>query len=125
MKTRYAMALAVVAAASAAATVHGLHAQAKPTVYYVAELDVMNPGNLKAYADKMESSIKTAGGRYLVRGTNITMLEGTPPKFMVITAWDSLDKLKAWWDGPYNDMRPMRANVHRSVRAYAVEGVPN
>jgi uncharacterized protein (DUF1330 family) len=125
MKTRYAIALAVVAAASAAATVHGLHAQYKPPVYYVAELDLMSPDNLKEYAGKMESSIKAAGGRYVVRGTNISALEGTPPKFVVITVWDSLDKLKAWWDGPYNDLRPMRANVHRSVRAYTAEGVPN
>jgi uncharacterized protein (DUF1330 family) len=125
MKTPYAIALAVVAAATGAATVHGLHAQSKPPVYYVAEVDPMNPDTLKEYAGKMESSIKAAGGRYLVRGTNVSMLEGTPPKFVVITVWDSSDKLKAWWDGPYNDLRPMRANVHRSVRAYAAEGVPN
>jgi uncharacterized protein (DUF1330 family) len=125
MKTRYALALAASTAFSAAAIVHGLHAQSKPPVYYVAELEVLNPDALKEWGSKVETSIKAAGGRYLVRGTNITGLEGTPPKQMVITVWDSMDKLKAWFDGPYKDMRPLRDKAHRSVRAYAVEGVPN
>jgi uncharacterized protein (DUF1330 family) len=125
MKARTAIALATLSAISAAALVHGLHAQAKPPIYYVAELEMLNADAMKEFGSMVEASIKKAGGRYVVRGTNITALEGTPPKQMVITVWDSMDKLKAWYDGPYKDMRPMRDKAHRSVRAYAVEGVPN
>lgn len=125
MKTRNALALAALAAASAAAIVHGLHAQSKPPIYYVAELEMLNADAMKEWGSMVEASIKKAGGRYVVRGTNITALEGTPPKQMVITVWDNMDTLKAWFDGPYKDMRPMRDKAHRSVRAYAVEGVPN
>jgi hypothetical protein len=43
MKTRHAVALSLLAgAALGAAAVQGLHAQAKPPIYYVAEIDVTN-----------------------------------------------------------------------------------
>jgi uncharacterized protein (DUF1330 family) len=125
VKTRNAIALAILAAGSTAAIVQGLHAQSKPPIYYVAELEMLNADAMKEWGSLVEASIKKAGGRYVVRGTNITALEGAPPKQLVITVWDSMDKLKAWYDGPYKDMRPMRDKAHRSVRAYAVEGVPN
>lgn len=117
MKARHALLLAAVSSIGAAGLVHGIQAQPKPPVYYVAELEVLNPDAL--------TSIKAAGGRYLVRGTNITGLEGTPPRQMVILAWDDMNKLKAWYDGPYKDLRPLRDNAHKSVRAYAVEGIAN
>jgi hypothetical protein len=41
MKSRYAVALSLLAGtALGAAAVQGLHAQAKPPVYYVAEIDI-------------------------------------------------------------------------------------
>jgi uncharacterized protein (DUF1330 family) len=119
------MALVALSAVSAAAIVHGLHAQSKPPVYYVAELEMLNADAMKEWGGMVERSIKKMGGKYVVRGTNITALEGTPPKQLIITRWDSMDALKAWYDGPYKDMRPMRDKAHKSVRAYAVEGVAN
>jgi uncharacterized protein (DUF1330 family) len=86
---------------------------------------MLNADAMKEWGSMVEASIKKMGGQYAVRGTNITALEGTPPKQLIITKWESLDALKAWFDGPYKDMRPMRDKAHRSVRAYAVEGVPN
>jgi uncharacterized protein (DUF1330 family) len=125
MKARHALLLAAVSSIGAAGLVHGIQAQPKPPVYYVAELEVLNPDALKDWGAKVEASIKAAGGRYLVRGANITGLEGTPPRQMVILAWDDMNKLKAWYDGPYKDLRPLRDNAHKSVRAYAVEGIAN
>jgi len=125
MNRKYAAALAVLTSISTAVAVCGLHAQSKLTVYYIAELEVLNEGALKDWGQKVEDSIKAAGGRYLVRGTKIVGLEGTPPKQMVVTAWDNMDKLKAWYEGPYKDMRSDRDKAHKSVRAYAVEGVSN
>lgn len=125
MKTQYSIALAILAGVGAATAVQILHAQTKPPTYYVAELEVLNQDALKEWGQKVEASIKATGGRYLVRGTNIVGLEGTPPKQMAIIAWDDLDKLKAWYNGPYKDMRPLRDKAHKSVRSYAVEGYSN
>jgi hypothetical protein len=47
MKTRYAVALSVVAgAALGAAAVQGLHAQAEPKAYTVSEVETVNPAAL-------------------------------------------------------------------------------
>jgi hypothetical protein len=44
MKTQYTVALSMIAGvALGGAAIQGLHAQAKPPVYYVAEIDVTNP----------------------------------------------------------------------------------
>ena len=65
MKTRYTVALSMVAgAALGGAAIQGLHAQAKPPVHYVAEIDVTNPdAYAKEYAPKAQALIKAAGGK--------------------------------------------------------------
>ena len=70
MKTQYTVALAMFAGFGlGAVAVQGLHAQAKPPVYYVAEIDVTNPDAYgKEYAPKAQAIIKAAGGRFLAIG---------------------------------------------------------
>jgi hypothetical protein len=60
MKTQHAVTLAIAAGFGLAAiTVHGLHAQAKPPVYYVAEIDVTNPdAYAKEYPRRLRPSSK-------------------------------------------------------------------
>jgi hypothetical protein len=67
MKTCYTVALSMVAGAALGATaIQGLHAQAKPPVYVVTEIDVTNPQAYgKDYAPKAQAMIKAAGGRQL------------------------------------------------------------
>jgi hypothetical protein len=59
MKTRYTVALSMIAGAALGATaIHGLHAQAKPPVYVVAENEMSNPDAYgKEYAPKMQALI--------------------------------------------------------------------
>ena len=72
-------------AALGAAVIQGLHAQAKPPVYYVAEIDVTNPETYgKEYAPKAQALIKSAGGRFLAAGQHVTSFEGEPPKPRVV-----------------------------------------
>src|SRR5260370_23066260 len=70
MKTHYTVALSMVAGAALGATaIQGLHAQVKPPIYYVAEIDVTNPdAYAKEYAPKAQAIIKAAGGRILAVG---------------------------------------------------------
>ena len=133
MKTHYAIALAVVSAIGGAAAVQGLHAQGKSTVYAVVEIDVTNPeGFGKEFAPLSQASNKAAGGRVLAIGgaagagaTPITTLEGTPPKRVVIQAWDSLDQLKSWFNSSaYQEARKV-GNQYATFRRFAVEGSAN
>ena len=133
MKTNYAIALAVVSAMGGAAAVQGLHAQGKPTVYSIIEIDVTNPeGFGKEFAPVSQASNKTAGARVLAIGgiggagaNPITTLEGTPPKRVVIQAWDSLDQLKSWFNSPgYQEARKV-GNKYATFRRFAIEGSAN
>lgn len=133
MKTHHAIALALVSAIGGAAAVQGLHAQGKPIVYAITEIDVTNPeGFGKEYAPLAQASSKTAGARQLAIGgaggagaRPVTTLEGTPPKRVVIQAWDSVDQLKAWFNSAaYQEARKV-GNKYATFRRFAVEGSAN
>jgi Domain of unknown function (DUF1330) len=67
MRMHYTMALAMLAGLGLGAiAVQGLHAQTKPPIYYVAEVDVTDlDGYMKEYAPKAAASSKAFGGRTL------------------------------------------------------------
>ena len=79
MKSNYKVAVAMLAGVALGAfVVQGLHAQAKPPIYVVAEIDVSNlDAYLKEYVPVAQAAIKAAGGRILAVGQNITPIEGT------------------------------------------------
>jgi uncharacterized protein (DUF1330 family) len=110
-----------------AAAVQGLHAQAKPPVYYVAEIDITDlDGWTKDYSPKAQALIKESGGRVLAAGQNVTSLEGEPPKKrVVIQVWDSMDQIKAWRSSAkFKELQPLREKYGKA-RAFTVEGLPN
>src|SRR6476646_5016220 len=97
----------LVGVAIGAVAVTGLHAQGKAKVYLITEIDVKDPDNYaKEFAPKAQATIKAAGGRFVVIGgvagvgaKPVTGLQGTPPKRVTIQAGDSLDAVKAWFNG--------------------------
>jgi uncharacterized protein (DUF1330 family) len=127
MKTRYTLTFAMLAGFGlGAVAVQGLHAQAKPPIYYVAEIDVTNiDAYTKEYAPLAQASIKAAGGRLLAAGQNVTSIEGAPPtKRVAIQVWDSMDKIQAWRNSAeYKKAREI-GNKHAKFRAFTVEGLP-
>jgi uncharacterized protein (DUF1330 family) len=133
MKTRYTVALSMVAgAALGGAAIQGLHAQAKPPVYYVAEIDVTNPdAYAKEYAPKAQALIKAAGGKILAvggaaaaGGAKVTGFDGEPPKRALIQVWDSMDKIQAWRNNPeYKALRKDVGDKYAKFRSYTIEGV--
>ena len=80
MKRSFTVGLAMVAgAALGAAAVEGLHAQAKPPVYQIVEIDVLNQdAYVNDYAPKAQAAIKAAGGKFLAAGGKTTTIEGDP-----------------------------------------------
>src|SRR5215470_1377992 len=99
MKRSFTVGLAMVAgAALGAAAVEGLHAQAKPPVYQIVEIDVLNQdAYVNDYVPKAQAAIKAAGGKFLAAGGKTTSIEGDPPKNrIVIQQWDSVEKIAAY-----------------------------
>ena len=80
--------------------VQGLHAQAKPPVYFVAEITVTNPQAYgKEYAPKAQASIKAAGGKIIAlggtaepernRSRDLMALRPNASRYRFGTAWRS------------------------------------
>jgi len=131
MSSSYKIAVAVTAGvAIGALAVQGLHAQAKPPVYYVAEIDVTNPdAYAKEYAPKAQAIIRAAGGRFLAIGGSaattgtVTAFDGDAPKRVVVQVWDSMEKIRAWRANPeYVELRKV-GEKYAKFRSFAVDGV--
>src|SRR5207237_5562129 len=111
MKTRYTVALSMLAgAALGAAAIQGLHAQAKPKAYIVTESEVLDAAALAAYRPKVVAAIQAAGGRRLAPATDkIVAFVGQAPKRVGVTEWDSLEKAQAYRNSAaFKDLAPER-----------------
>ena len=126
MKTRYTVAFTMLAGFGlGAVAVHGLHAQAKPPIYVITEIDVANvDAYARDYAPKAQAIIRANGGRVLAAGQNVTSLEGEPAKRRVaVVAFDSMEKIQAWRNS--TEFKDNRKTVEGQAkfRAFTVEGV--
>ena len=130
MKTHYTVALSMLAGvALGAAAIQGLHAQAKPPIYYVADVEVTNPeGYLKEYVPLVQASLKAAGGRLLATGgpagAKMTAIEGAVPQGRVaLQVWDSMEKIQAWRNSAAYIDSPKIGVKYAKFRAYTIEGL--
>jgi uncharacterized protein (DUF1330 family) len=126
MNRHIALGLAMVAgAALGVAAVQGLHAQAKPPIYLVTEIDAPNMEvYVKEYAPLAQKSIQDAGGRIVGAGPAKTV-EGEPPKARVtVQIWDRPEKMMAWRNSAdYKKAREI-GNKLAKFRTFYVEGAP-
>jgi uncharacterized protein (DUF1330 family) len=126
MQVRLALGLAISFGIGALA-LPALHAQTKPSVYYIAEVDVTDlDGYVKEFVPKAATTAETYGGHTLAAGQKVTAIEGMPPKNrVVVMRWDSIEQLRAWRDSAqYKQDRKIGDKYAASVRAFAVEGLP-
>lgn len=126
MKARYTVLAALAGFGIGAVTIDQLHAQAKPPVFYVAEIDMKNAeAYQKEYAPKAQALIRKMGGKTLAAGQNITPIEGAPPKSRVaIQQWESIEKIKAWRDSAERKELRKTGEKYATFRAYAIVGMP-
>jgi len=104
----------------------GLHAEAKPPVYLIAEIDVTDlDAYMKEYVPKAQASLQAAGGRTLAASEEVTAIDGAPPKRrVVVMVWDSLEQIQAWRNSAqYQEDRKI-GDKYATFRIFAVEGLP-
>jgi len=105
--------------------VQGLHAQAKPSGYVVAEIGLTNQeAFLKEYTPLAVKALADSGNKALARGGKVVAIEGAPPKSrIVINSFPSLDAAVAAYNSPaYKEARKI-GNKYATFRLYAVEGL--
>ena len=124
MNTEFKFALAVVAGtALGAAAMQGLHAQTKPKAYLVSETEILDAAANAAFVPLVQAAQKAAGARnFNTAGGRIAAMEGTAPKRVAITEWNSLEEAQAFYKSKaWNDIAPQRDKAIKTIRRYAVE----
>jgi uncharacterized protein (DUF1330 family) len=92
--------------------------------YVIYQCDVLDAGRYEDYKVLAADSIATAGGRYLVRGGEVDVLEGEPPAGRtVVVEFATMDMARAWYRGAnYTAARAVREGA-ALARMYVVDGV--
>ncbi len=126
MKTHHTVALALLAGFGLGAiTIHGIHAQGKPPVYTVTEIDVTNvDGYMKEFVPVVQPIVKKGGGKQLAASLKVTAFTGVPPKRVAINVWSSLEEAQALYNSPEYKEAQKIGEKYAKFRRYAVEGVP-
>jgi len=92
--------------------------------YVIYQGEVLDPERYEEYKTKAAASILAAGGKYLMRGGDVEVLEGEPPAGR--TAVLELPSRKAaidWYRGDeYTEIRKIRQGAARA-RMYVVDGI--
>jgi uncharacterized protein (DUF1330 family) len=130
VNTKYKLAIALIAGtAIGGAAIQGLHAQIKPPAYIVIPiLKINDAAAFKAgVADRAMAAeeLKAAGGHYIIRSQKFTSVDGTPPERLVVIAFDSVEKAKAFLDTPaQKEVNAVRRKATNSLQ-FIVEGFSN
>src|SRR5215467_14187221 len=119
----------VASAALGGLTVEQVHAQAKPSVYFIGEIDVSNPeGYAKEYLPKAREIIKAHGGRLIAAGgaaasgSQVVAVDGEAPKRVIIYMYPSMEALQAWRNDPaYVQVRHI-GEKYATYHTFAIEG---
>jgi len=129
MNSKCKMTLAILGGvALGAAAIQALHAQATPPSYVVTEIEeITDAAAFAAVTQRPQAEaaarIQQAGGRYVTRTDKITALDGTAPKRMIVIAFDSLEKARAFNEIPsQKEINANRAKNTKS-RSFIVQGM--
>jgi len=93
------------------------------TVYLISEIDIHDPVGYEEYRKLVPPSLAKYGGKFVVRGGNIEVLEGSwSPKRIVVCEFASMQKAQEWYDSP--EYAPAKAIRQRTSKAniIVVEG---
>jgi uncharacterized protein (DUF1330 family) len=125
MKAKFGVALAMVGSfALGAVAIEGLHAQAKPAGYVIAEVTVKDPEKYKIeFIPPATKAIQDAGGKYVIQGGKTISFEGEPPApRVVVFQFESMDKAQSWWNSQARKDADAIGDKYATFRVYAVEG---
>ena len=92
--------------------------------YVVYQGEVLDPERYDEYKTKSAASIVAAGGRYLVRGGDVEVLEGEAPAGRtVVLEFPTMQAAIDWYrSDEYTEIRKIREGAARA-RMYVVDGV--
>jgi uncharacterized protein (DUF1330 family) len=92
--------------------------------YVIAETDVTDPERYEQYKAASPAAIAAGGGRFLVRGGELAILEGDwQPTRLVLLEFEDLAAAKRWYESEaYQEAKKLREGAAQ-LRVVAVQGV--
>ncbi len=84
--------------------------------YIIADIEVLDPVEYEEYKKRATGTPERFGGRYIVRGGTVQVLEGEwSPKRFVILEFPSAEHARAWYESQeYGQAKAIR---HRTARS--------
>ena len=92
--------------------------------YVIVETDVTDPEQYEKYKAASSDAVTANGGRFLVRGGELTVLEGDwHPSRLVVLEFEDLAAAKRWYESEgYQEAKELREGAAH-LRMVAVRGV--
>jgi uncharacterized protein (DUF1330 family) len=92
--------------------------------YVIVETDIIDPEQYEKYKAASPDAVAAGGGRFLVRGGELTVLEGDwQPSRLVILEFEDLAAAQRWYESEvYQEAKQLREGAAR-LHMVAVQGV--
>ena len=92
--------------------------------YLIAQIDITDLETFKKYQADVPATIAKYGGKYLVRGGDVTPMEGGwEPKRMVVLEFPNMTTLKKWYNSEdYQSIIAFRTDASDGKMVF-VEGI--
>jgi uncharacterized protein (DUF1330 family) len=92
--------------------------------YVIVDIDVTDPERYDQYKAATPATIAAAGGRFLVRGGQVTILEGDwQPSRLVVLEFEDLAAAERWYESAaYQAAKQLREGAAR-MRMVVVRGL--
>jgi uncharacterized protein (DUF1330 family) len=94
------------------------------TAYVIAETEITDPERFERYKAASPSSVAAGGGRFLVRGGELAVLEGDwQPSRLVMLEFENLQAAKQWYESElYQEAKKLREGAAH-FRMVSVQGI--
>lgn len=91
--------------------------------YVIIETDIHDPEQYERYKAASPASVAAGGGRFIVRGGEMTVLEGDwRPSRLVVLEFESLEAAETWYASEgYQEVKRLRERA-ADLKIVAVEG---
>src|SRR6476620_11350100 len=92
--------------------------------YVIVETDITDPEHYERYKAASPGAVASGGGRFLVRGGELAVLEGDwSPSRLVMVEFPDLEAAKRWYDSErYQEAKRLREGAAQ-LRMVAVAGL--